>query len=83
MKLRLGPAIFIWNGISFSRLFVPILINTMGSGKLYIGGGFGETKGPRYRDMCCVDLCRLDHGALCPLTHVARSGQAPGSAGTS
>ncbi|CAA7271088.1 unnamed protein product [Cyclocybe aegerita] len=26
------------------------------NGKLYIGGGLGETKGPFYRDFCCLDL---------------------------
>ncbi|KDR67045.1 hypothetical protein GALMADRAFT_232263 [Galerina marginata CBS 339.88] len=30
------------------------------NGKLYVGGGLGETKGPCYRDLCCLDLVKLD-----------------------
>ncbi|KAF8965649.1 hypothetical protein BDZ97DRAFT_1811650 [Flammula alnicola] len=30
------------------------------NGKLYVGGGMGETKGPFFRDLCCLDLKRLD-----------------------
>ncbi|KIM45748.1 hypothetical protein M413DRAFT_442358 [Hebeloma cylindrosporum] len=28
--------------------------------KLYVGGGLGDSKGPLYRDLCCLDLNRLD-----------------------
>jgi len=35
-------------------------INFIDSGRLYVGGGFGDTKGPYYRDLCCLDLGLLD-----------------------
>lgn len=82
MKPRLASASFIWNGLYFRRLFSFIFIDLIDSGKLYIGGGFGETTGHHYRDLCCLDLNRLDTWrALAPYLS-ARARQALGCAGT-
>ena len=77
MKPRLGSASFVWNGLCFRRFFNFIFFEFVDSGKLYVGGGLGETTGPRYRDLCCLDLSRLDTWRALPPYPVSESTSGP------
>lgn len=60
MKARLAFTSFIWKSESCRKWRGQIVDSICLSGHLYVGGGGGETKGPWFRDLWCLDLQKLD-----------------------